>query len=101
MRILLKAIEANAKNRPPDYLKDVLAHGAVNGEFLEIDTASYNELLNKYRVHARGLGDIVEKLARPIAHTIDKLSGGRTHVSGCSGCKHRQEVLNELVPFKQ
>jgi hypothetical protein len=100
MKILVKAIEANAVNRPKGYVKDVLSKGVVMGEWLEIDQHAYNELLNKYRVKMRGIGDLVEKVARPIAHAIDAVSGGKTHVSGCNGCKGRQEWLNDKIPFK-
>ena len=42
----------------------------------------------------RGLGDLVAKIADPIAKTIglDK--------SKC-GCAKRQEMLNQLVPFQR
>lgn len=39
----------------------------------------------------RGLGDVVERLARPVAKVLG--------LEGCGGCKKRQETLNKLVPF--
>jgi hypothetical protein len=47
----------------------------------------------------RGLGDLVAKVAEPIAGAIDKASGGRTKLKGCSACAKRKEMLNQLLPF--
>ena len=98
MKILIEAIKANSKNRPDGYVADCLSQGVVNGEWLEIEPSSYRELLNKYRPEMRGMGDLVEKIARPIAHGLDRVLG--THITGCSGCSKRQDVLNKLIPFK-
>lgn len=98
MKILLKAIKANAVNRPDGYYEDCIAHGIVEGEFLTITTEGYNELLKKYRVKMRGLGDLVAVPANKIAGVMDRTLG--THIQGCSGCGKRQDVLNKLVPFK-
>jgi hypothetical protein len=40
----------------------------------------------------RGLGDLVAKVAKPIAKAIGK-------DPNCPGCKKRQEKLNALVPL--
>lgn len=47
----------------------------------------------------RGMGDVVEKVAGPIAAAIDKLSGGKTKLKGCSACAKRKEMLNHYLPF--
>jgi hypothetical protein len=47
----------------------------------------------------RGLGDLVAKVADPIAGAIDRASGGRTRVRGCAACAKRKEMLNHLLPF--
>jgi hypothetical protein len=44
-----------------------------------------------------GLGDLVAKVAQPIARAIDAVAG--TNIKGCGGCKSRQEALNKAVPF--
>lgn len=44
----------------------------------------------------RGLGDLVEKLARPIAKASDRLLG--TKLSGCSACSKRRRKLNQWIP---
>ena len=43
-----------------------------------------------------GLGDLVAKVAQPIAGFVDKVTGSK--LSGCGGCAQRQEALNRLVP---
>lgn len=45
----------------------------------------------------RGLGDLVYKVANPIAKAIDRMAG--TNIQGCGGCKQRREFLNKTVPF--
>jgi hypothetical protein len=45
----------------------------------------------------RGLGDVVEALAQPIARAIDRVAG--THLATCSGCAARKAKLNRLLPL--
>lgn len=45
----------------------------------------------------RGLGDIVAKVAQPIAKTVDAVAG--TDLKNCGGCKKRQEKLNQRFPL--
>ena len=42
-------------------------------------------------IKSRGLGDTIKKV-------VDKVSNGK--IKQCSGCKKRQEVLNNLIPYK-
>jgi hypothetical protein len=44
-----------------------------------------------------GLGDIVEKVAQPIAKSIDRLFG--TNIKDCGGCKNRKNSLNKRFPI--
>ena len=44
----------------------------------------------------KGLGDRVEKIAKPIAIIIDQVAG--TNIQECGGCKKRKEWLNEHFP---
>lgn len=46
-----------------------------------------------------GLGDRVERVAQPIAKTIDRVF--KTKVSECEGCKARKEWLNEKFPKQE
>lgn len=41
-----------------------------------------------------GLGDMVEKVAQPIAKAIDAVAG--TKIAECGGCKKRKEFLNNI-----
>jgi len=45
----------------------------------------------------RGAGDVVARVAEPIASLIDRAI--KTNLSNCAGCKKRQEALNKLIPF--
>ena len=46
----------------------------------------------------RGIGDVVHKVAQPIAKVIDKTLG--TKIQKCGGCAKRREALNKALPFK-
>jgi hypothetical protein len=43
-----------------------------------------------------GLGDVVAKVADPIARALDAALG--TKLAGCGGCSKRRRALNRLVP---
>lgn len=50
-----------------------------------------------------GLGDLVYRVADPIARLIDRCTARlparlRTHVAGCSACSRRRRRLNALAP---
>ena len=50
-----------------------------------------------------GLGDLVYRVADPIARLIDRCTARlpsrlRTHVAGCSACSRRRRWLNALTP---
>ncbi len=47
----------------------------------------------------KGLGSLIEKVALPIAKTIDKVTGGRTNVAGCQRCKKTKGNLDQRFPF--
>jgi hypothetical protein len=47
----------------------------------------------------RGAGDLVAKVAEPIAGVIDMMSRGKTKLKGCSACAKRKDMLNQLLPF--
>ncbi len=44
----------------------------------------------------RGLGDVVALVAKPIARTVDKLTGST--MENCQPCSMRQTALNKMVP---
>jgi hypothetical protein len=43
-----------------------------------------------------GLGDLVAKVAQPIARAIDAVAG--TDLANCTGCAQRKAALNKIVP---
>lgn len=45
-----------------------------------------------------GLGDMVHRVAQPIAKTIDKIF--KTDIENCGGCKKRREFLNKAFSIK-
>lgn len=54
------------------------------------------KVLRKFSKRKRvGLGDVVAKVAQPIASSIDAVFG--TKLKGCDGCKKRQDVLNKIT----
>ncbi len=57
--------------------------------------------LNKERIKTiakpKGLGDVVENIAQPIARVIDKVAG--TSIQKCGACKKRKEYLNKKFPI--
>lgn len=46
----------------------------------------------------RGAGDLVAKIAEPIARASDRIL--KTNLQGCSACKKRRAKLNKMVPFQ-
>jgi hypothetical protein len=46
----------------------------------------------------QGLGDKVERVAKPIAKVIDRVAG--TNIQECGGCKKRKAWLNKHFPGK-
>jgi len=45
----------------------------------------------------RGIGDVVEAVAKPIARAIDRAIG--TSIEHCAGCGNRRKILNDIFPF--
>ena len=54
-------------------------------------------ILPKGKPPVRGLGDVVAKVAQPVAKAIDAVAG--TNLQNCGGCKARQEKLNQIAPL--
>lgn len=49
IRTTLEQIALRAKERPKGYYEDVIARGRINGEWIEFDSATWEELKRKYR----------------------------------------------------
>jgi hypothetical protein len=59
---------------------------------------SQNEPSPIRRVSARkyrGLGDVIEQVAKPIARAIDRVAG--TSLQNCAGCAKRRDFLNQIT----
>ena len=48
-------------------------------------------------VRVQGLGDVVAKVAKPIARVADRVLG--TNLANCRGCKSRQDAMNRRFPL--
>jgi hypothetical protein len=46
----------------------------------------------------RGAGDVVERIAKPVARMIDRTFG--TNLVECPSCAKRRETLNRILPLK-
>lgn len=104
VKIKIEDIEAKKGDRPPEYMAEVLASGKVQGPYLIIDFNVYQRLIAKYgdkkqKERMKGAGDLVAKLAQPIAKRLDKIF--KTNIAGCGNCKKRQEKLNSIIPIKE
>ena len=56
-----------------------------------------------YTISRLALGDLVYRVADPIARLIDRCTARlparlRTHIAGCSACSRRRRRLNALAP---
>ena len=47
----------------------------------------------------RGAGDVIHRLASPIAKILDRRLG--TAISKCGGCRERRRKLNRALPFNR
>lgn len=52
---------------------------------------------NESNEKIKGLGDVVEKVAKPIAKVIDAVAN--TNIQGCGGCAKRRKYLNDKFPL--
>ena len=101
--ILLKQLDD--PRLPSGYKADVLSYAVKTAEtYIEIENSSWDSLVAKYskkptvvienRKNILPIGNIVEKVAKPIAKGIDKVAG--TNVRNCAECKKRKELLNKV-----
>jgi len=49
--------------------------------------------------HYRGLGDVVEVVAKPVARLIDRVAG--SDLEHCSGCAARRDRLNRRFSLRR
>lgn len=67
----------------------MLTKRKINGVLIEFRLNSDGSLLP---LSQNGLGDKIERIAKPIARVIDKIA--RAKIAGCGGCKKMKERLN-------
>jgi hypothetical protein len=59
----------------------------VNGKLVEHTVDGIDQL-------TIGAGDVIYKVAQPIAKVIDKMF--HTSIAGCGGCQKRRKLLNRI-----
>jgi len=101
VKVSLQHIDKCKATRPSGYVDALMGAGTVDNGFLSIDHDKLEEIVRRFtpeRVKpVKGLGDLIYKVANPIAKAIDSVAG--TNVQGCGGCAKRREKLNQLMPF--
>lgn len=114
-RAKITSIHAAAKNRKPGYLEAYFRHGHVEGEFIFLPDHIHAAIREEFSLAPRpasvpgfrqpqmqGAGDLVSKIATPIARTlkmgcIDKTTNDLKPESPCA---KRRAALNKLLPFR-
>lgn len=111
MRLIIK----NLKLGEAHYNELVANSTNVTETYIDIDALIYKSLKHKY-IHDKveikpivippmaknkpiinGVGDVVAKVAQPVANLIDKIFS--TNIRECGGCKKRREKLNKMFPI--
>jgi hypothetical protein len=85
------------KADPGAFLNAVGQIGTLSGDFWMLDHLAYNRLVRQHPAN-RGLGDMVSKVATPIARAlklpcVDRATGELRQESGCA---KRKAMLNQL-----
>jgi hypothetical protein len=98
--IQLSDLEHAAKVRPAGFLADVKSAALceVSGR-LTFNPLTYDALCLKWGgklTGNRGLGDVVARVAKPIARAVDRVAG--TRLANCKECGRRQNRLNHIPP---
>lgn len=91
MNVTVKLDDLPAKART-----EALRVGRKLGARVELRAADYARLSATPET-LRGLGDLVAKIAQPIAAAIDAVAG--TSLKTCGGCQKRREWLNKNIPL--
>lgn len=86
----------------PGIIRRAMAVGTLNDSHTAIDLPDDfdfgGEPPKEVPRPMRGLGDLVAKVAKPIARAIDAVAG--TDMANCGGCAERQKKLNQAFPAK-
>jgi len=102
VKISIQHIEDCRLNRPVGYADALIEAGDIQGDWLLIEKDALEAIVKKFTPErlqsVKGLGDLVHKIANPIARAIDSVAG--TNIQGCGGCAKRREQLNKAIPIK-
>lgn len=74
---------------PPEPIHSIEDWERATGLKFDRKTPPKNEI--------KGLGDVVERIAKPIAKSIDRVLG--TNIESCGGCNKRKNSLNKKFPI--
>ena len=91
---LLQKLVDQSKKRPAGYLETALDLGMIAGRWFligEKDAADFEKLYPR----PPGLGDRVERIAKPMARFIDRVAG--TDLEHCPQCDERRNALNRVT----
>ena len=72
MKIKLSALQAKVQFRPPGYLDDCIAHGLVDGAFIEFSDDQWRYLCRKYRMLEPTAEDLAENYAAATVAPMQK-----------------------------
>jgi len=89
--MLLKLVQWNARNKMAN---DKHKEGIILPHKTKATIPS--DIYDDHDKQNKGLGDLVETIAQPIAKAIDKVAG--TKIQQCGACKKRKEYLNKKFP---
>lgn len=79
--------------KPAPYTQEQLDLMQKQAEEVNKKRQLENEINSQKRQEIK-LGDMVEKIAQPIAKAIDAIAG--TDIQNCDACKKRKEKLNNI-----
>ncbi len=109
MRLPKQHVDTLIKRMPPAFIEELFDCSQLDGTDLIVPDDDVQRLTDKYQeahteaMHGgqkdriKGAGDIVAKIAQPIAMGLDMVFG--TDLQNCGGCKERQEALNKQFPL--
>lgn len=93
LRLALADIERNRSVYPSGFADALLHGGKIDGDTLLIPPNEFQALAERFK-RTTGLGDLVHRIAQPIARAIDSTLG--TDIEHCGGCAKRRERLNSI-----
>ncbi len=98
MKQLVSRLESWRDKMPEGYIAEILAKGTVTNGIIEISYDDVRAIQSKYQPQPiKGLGDVVAKIAQPIARAIDRVA--KTDLKNCARCKKTQARLNKSFPI--